>query len=157
MRSIKNILLAGIFTLCISTSCGLGGPTQFVDPNTADVRGTWYMHGASKNGWFGPDNEYWFGWYYLEQYGSEIRGRYEHELYYKGKEIKELTEVIGTMKGNEITFNRIYPDNPNATRHDYHGTFIEPDSIDMRNSSAEGYQNMKRVSNRFERRLTPWN
>ena len=52
---------------------------QYVPTGAADIRGTWYKNGKPGGG--GPKGDWDYGWLYLEQYGSNAIGSYNHEHY----------------------------------------------------------------------------
>ena len=139
MKKLRTLLLAGVLAL------GLGcekDSEQFVAPNTADVRGTWYEHGSS-GGWYGPNNEWGFGWFYLEQSGTNISGKWEHELYDKGKVYDDLTNVRGTVQNDHL-----------IVRLDSESSY-EP-LVDVR-VQGNNAGRLERVSSESVRRATPWN
>jgi len=109
---IQNTILAG--ALAFSSGCELGyrddnpnpapGPIEmeYVDPGAADVRGTWYEHGSPR-GWYGPNKEWGFGWWYFKQYGTNIEGKFEDELYYQNNSYHSLISVKGVVNGNKLS------------------------------------------------------
>jgi len=71
--------------------------SQFVATNTANVKGVWYEHGWS-GGWYGPNQEYNFKFLSLKQYGTNIQGVYQDELYND-----RSGDIVGTINSNRLT------------------------------------------------------
>jgi len=87
--------------LAINSSLGANNwldedKSQFVTTNTANVKGVWYEHG-SRGGWYGPDKEYNFHFLSLKQYGTNIQGVYQDELYND-----RFGDIIGTINSNRL-------------------------------------------------------
>ena len=67
---------------------------EYVNPGAADIRGTWYDKGLS-GGWYGPNKTWGFSWWYLKQYGTNIEGKFEQELYRDHDSYDSLEQVTG--------------------------------------------------------------
>lgn len=127
---------------------------QYVSPGTADVRGTWYDDGLS-GGWFGPDDTWGFEWYYFEQYGTNIEGRTDYELYDQNNGYDELDRVFGTVQGNSLYLTILDWEGDvwstvraNVNGDALSGTEYRPDySIDFE---------LERTSSNIVRFATPW-
>jgi hypothetical protein len=145
---------------------------EYVAPETADIRGTWYEHGSS-GGWYGPNDEWGFGWYYFTQYGTNIEGKFEFELYKQDKPYSTLRDVTGTVSGNDISLIVFdYDDTLDRTIDAaVNGNVIEGiehvpafDVPDYRNTNLpplhiEAFDvdfRLERTSTKIERRATPW-
>ena len=115
---------------------------QYVAPNTADVRGTWYGHGSS-GGWFGPNQEWGFAWYYLKQYGTDVEGKYEYELYEQNNNYYSLSNLSGTITGNKMLLTHINEDGT-------YGRALEG------TVKGDTWSNSERTSQDIVRRATPW-
>ena len=134
-------------------------PEQYVAPNTKDIRGTWYSPGNS-GGWYGPYNEWGFGWYYFEQYGEDIRGKCEYELYQQGWGYDYLNDVRGKITGDRLYLleydyegNIMFKINANVGGGEIEGTETIA-SGEYQGSTSDFY--LKQTSSEIDRRNTPW-
>lgn len=127
---------------------------QFVPEGTADMRGTWYDRGA-KGGWYGPEKTWGFGWLYFEQYGTNIFGREDPELYLQNNAYEDLPELTGTIDGNRFHLTKRFYDLTSTIN----GT-INRDSINLVETDPEfgsWGEHYERVNSNVVRMATPWN
>jgi len=122
---------------------GLGLEDQYVSENTSDVRGTWYKHGNA-GGWYGPNEEWNFGWYYLKQYGNDVEGKYEHELYTTKAYYNDLETVTGTITGDKLVLMKFDTNNIPF--------------VDLEETTVVGNTcgKLERTNTGIVRRATPW-
>ena len=81
--------------------------------DTANIGGSWYEEGQP-GGW-GPRDDWGFSWYYIEQDGTEIGGRWEYELYQQGYSYGALRTVRGAVNNNHVTLTLYNFDGTAAT------------------------------------------
>ena len=169
-RLVKKLFL-GAAVLAAVTGCEDDEP-EYVALGTADVRGTWYEHG-SRGGWYGPNHEWGFNWYYFKQYGTNIEGKFEFELYDQNDTYASLMDVRGVVQGNSISITRFdYFDEPlRSIEAVVDGDVIEgiehvpasdiPDYSNTNNPPwhIEAFDmdfRLERTSSNIVRRATPW-
>lgn len=131
----------------------------YVAPGDAIVCGTWYEHGNS-GGWYGPYNEWGFGWFYFKQDGSNIEGKYEHELYQQGYPCSELRRVSGVINGDALSLTTFTFDGSVSSTITaiVSGNII--DGVESGSTTAGSTYtapiNLERTNIVIERRATPW-
>lgn len=159
MKTLKNILLSGIAGLALLANygCEKEDPEQYISEGAADVRGTWYDKG-NLGGWYGPDNTWGFEWYYFEQYGTNITGKYEHELYQQYEQYDYLPDLNGSVEGNKIHLVTYSVGNPSTSiEGTASGGVISFTETDLQWEYGSWVDRIEKVNNNAVRRSTPWN
>jgi len=159
-KSAQRLILATGVGVASSflTGCEKEGDSQYVSPDTADVRGTWYDPGST-GGWFGPDNRWGFEWYYLEQYGTNIEGKTEFEFYEQNDTYGSLQNLKGNVNGNKISLTTFSYDNTpdEVIEATVNGGVIQGRGTYPYEGDYYPYGFfIQQVSPNIERRRTPW-
>jgi len=126
---------------------------EYVEEGNADVRGTWYKHGSS-GGWYGPNNEWGFGWYYLRQYGKVLVGSFEPELHNRGRPNRN-PKVGGYVSGDSISLGFVRED---KSIDYYLSGRVKDDTIIYHDWDLDRGDRriLKRTDKKISIRKTPW-
>jgi hypothetical protein len=95
LRKLVQGLFLGATVMTTPLTDGEDNSKEYVAPNTVDVRGTWYEHGYN-GGWYGPDKEWSFHFWSIRQYGTNIQGKFQTELY------DSSLDITGTINSNKL-------------------------------------------------------
>jgi hypothetical protein len=156
---VQKLLLGAVVSVSPIVNSGCGFEPQYVEEGCADVRGTWYQHGQPNSGWHGPDKEWGFSWYYLEQHGKKIEGRAEYEYYDNNTRYDNLPLVMGNVEGDRVYLQVIDRNGVNCLTFDaevLREDFMMPSVMSGEWHKSGLYPEAERVSPKIERQICPW-